>query len=121
MKKLKLIVELDSLTARIPGHVVKIDEEPYPPIAIFTEPQGTEAAKERQRRVALEVVERVNLHDELVEALDGVMRAYESYSNEFNPSKKIKVVADWMMINDNLIKARKVMSKIAGPRGARYR
>lgn len=48
---------------------------------------------------------------DLLSALKGMLAAHESYSNEFNPGKKVKAVADWALINDAFMAASAAIAK----------
>lgn len=51
---------------------------------------------------------------DLLEACEGMFEAHESYSNEFNPGKKIRAVADWGLINEKFMAARRAISLAKG-------
>ena len=48
---------------------------------------------------------------ELLNALKGMFEMYDSYSAEFNPSGRARAVADWGLINERLVAARKAIFK----------
>ena len=57
------------------------------------------------------IVKACNLHEELVDAVKAMQRAFENYGEEFNPSGKPKKVCDWGQLNADLCKASAVLKK----------
>lgn len=82
MKLPKLKVYLDSPTAIMQGHVLKIDDKIERPIGIISATAGT-AGPKIGRAIAKEVVHRCNSHDTLMEALANARETLAIYRDAF--------------------------------------
>ena len=80
--------------------IATIDETSHNPLAI------TDEVKANARLISAS--------PELLEACEAMLRAFENYSNEFNPSGRVKRVCDWGKLNDDMMLARAAIAKATG-------
>lgn len=66
IERLKVI--LDSPTAVIPGHIIKVDDDVERPVAVVSATNGA-AGPKPGRDMAIALVDRYNAHEQLIAAL----------------------------------------------------